>query len=110
MKALWRHELYVVVENHDSQVELEPVGLHRVQEPVLVHYGDRSLIIDPTDGDLDEAQVQLELLRDCCTCPHEDYITLSTVTSLHVCGSCGERFTDTIRTKRYFGQGNSAPR
>ena len=54
MKAVWRHQVFVVIERHHAFVELEPVeGEGRVFVPLA----DPTLVINPTDGDLDEAEM-----------------------------------------------------
>lgn len=126
MKALWCSTLYVVIETYDSFIELEAMDSDaRVSVPL----SDPDLIIDPTDGDLDEAEAVREygrqaaqetltrlladaLVKDftehpprphCSECPHIDYLTVSCKRHEHECCSCGERFIDPNRTKVYFG-------
>lgn len=53
MKALWQDRAWVVIENHAEFVELEPV---EGEGRVMVSFADPTLMIDPTDGDLDEAE------------------------------------------------------
>jgi hypothetical protein len=99
MKALYVHELYVIRETYHFDIELAHVESDAV---IRVRLSDDRLIIDPTDGDLDEAEA-LRQLRGCCECPHESYMTVSVRDSRHACSDCGETFTDRHRTKRYFG-------
>jgi hypothetical protein len=98
MKALWRNELHVVIETYDSFIELEPM---ESEERLTISLADPTLVIDPTDGDLDEAEVLRNYKGHCCECPHVDYHTVSVSQSLHVCHACGETFTDAHRTKLY---------
>jgi hypothetical protein len=98
MKALWRHELYVVIETHDHSIELEALD---GEDRLFVSLADDRLIIDPTDGDLDEADALRNYKGHCCDCPHVTYFTVSVTESRHECQVCGETFIDPDRTKIY---------
>jgi hypothetical protein len=102
MKALWRHELYVVIDTHHASIELERLD---AEDRIFVSLADDRLIIDPTDGDLDEAEAMRAERSRCCDCPHVDYLTVNIKRHEHECDSCGERFIDEKREKRYFGVG-----
>ena len=101
MKALFNHELFVVRETAGDYIELESVDDDRT---FLVPLSDDRLIIDPTDGDLDEAEA-LSRPGHCCTCPHVTYLIVNIRESRHECAVCGETFTDAHRTKIYVNRG-----
>lgn len=101
MKALWHHELYVVIENHDSVIELEPMDDDTGTQRVFVSFADPTLIIDPTDGDLDEAEAARNYRSGCDECPHVTYFTIDVPAHRHLCHICGAEFTDPHRVKIY---------
>jgi len=100
MKALWHHKLFVIIETHDQTLELQPVDGEE-HERSFVNYADPTLIVDPTDGDLDEAEALRNSRSHCCDCPHITYMTTNVETHEHVCQSCGQTFIDPWRVKIY---------
>ena len=54
MKALYRDELCVVVQDGGAGVTLEPCEGTEDQR-VVVDYGDPDLLLDPTDSDIQDA-------------------------------------------------------
>lgn len=55
MKAIYtpKPDLYVVVDDDSDSVLLEPVGGDEDQR-IWVDYSDPSLILDPTDGEIED--------------------------------------------------------
>lgn len=99
MKALFGNELYVALGDDGANIQLERVDS---DERITVSLASPSLIIDPTDGDIDEAEGLRNSRSHCCDCPHVTYLTIDIEASRHECESCGEVFTDPRRTKIYF--------
>ena len=104
MKALWCNHLFVVVETFHANLLLQHV---EDDTQMSVSLSDERLIIDPTDGDLDEAAWQREAPHRCCDCPHLSYFTIHLRDHKHECHDCGDVFVDRYRIKKFFNSAAS---
>ena len=69
MKALFQGQEYFVTECYGSHVELEPVEGTEDQR-ITVDLGDKTLIVDPTDGELDAAKAWRERMPSRSSATH----------------------------------------
>lgn len=87
MNALYNHVLYGVIDTEGNDITLIALDSDKTITVPLSH---DLLVIDPTDGELSEAEVMRE-------CRHPNFWTVNDRLWMHRCRDCQQLFQDDSR-------------
>ena len=63
MNAIYKDELYYIVECESEDLLLSPFGDNDNEQLIRVPYGDRKLVVDPTDDEYFECRNRMALRK-----------------------------------------------